>query len=72
MKKNTHKKALLNKDFRQAISFTNREAYAAQLNARRSKQDHPVTLYIPPTFCPLSARPEMVKLNWYLRRWVEI
>ncbi len=40
--KQSTKKALLNKDFRQAISFAfNREAYAAQLNGKDEQADHP-------------------------------
>ncbi len=42
---------LLNKDFRQAISFAfNREAYAAQLNGKDGASKIIRIPYIPPTF----------------------
>ena len=67
MKKNNTKKALLNKDFRQAISFAfNREAYAAQLNGKDGASKIIRNLYIPPTFVQANGKTfgEMVKHNW--------
>ena len=68
------KKAILNKDFRQAISFAfNREAYAAQLNGKDGASKIIRNLYIPPTFVQADGKTfgEMVKtqLDTYGDEW---
>ena len=72
--KQSTKKALLNKDFRQAISFAfNREAYAAQLNGKDGASKIIRNLYIPPTFVQANGKTfgEMVKtqLDTYGDEW---
>ena len=72
--KQSTKKALLNKDFRQAISFAfNREAYAAQLNGKDGASKIIRNLYIPPTFVQADGKTfgEMVKtqLDTYGDEW---
>ena len=62
--KSSTKKALLNKDFRQAISFAfDREAYAAQVNGKDGASKLIRNLYIPPTFVQADGKTfgEMVK-----------
>ena len=62
--KSSTKKALLNKDFRQAISFAfDREAYAAQANGKDGASKLIRNLYIPPTFVQADGKTfgEMVK-----------
>ena len=62
--KSSTKKALLNKDFRQAISFAfDREAYAAQANGKDGASKLIRNLYIPPTFVQADGKSfgEMVK-----------
>ena len=49
--KTSTKKALLNKDFRQALTFAfNRESYASQINGKDGADKLLRNLYIPPTF----------------------
>ena len=72
--KQSTKKALLNKDFRQAISFAfNREAYAAQLNGKDGASKIIRNLYIPPTFVQADGKTfgELVKtqLDTYGDEW---
>ena len=62
--KSSTKKALLNKDFRQAISFAfDRESYAAQANGKDGASKLIRNLYIPPTFVQADGKTfgEMVK-----------
>ena len=64
--KSSTKKALLNKDFRQAISFAfDREAYAAQTNGKDGASKLIRNLYIPPTFVQADGKTfgEMVKTD---------
>ncbi|WP_128836831.1 ABC transporter substrate-binding protein, partial [Streptococcus sp. DD11] len=49
--KSSTKKALLNKDFRQALTFAfNRQSYASQINGQEGADKILRNLYIPPTF----------------------
>ena len=51
VQKTSTKKALLNKDFRQALTFAfNRESYASQINGKDGADKLLRNLYIPPTF----------------------
>ncbi len=50
-KKKLPKKALLNKDFRQALAFAlNRESYSAQVNGEDAAKPAVRNLFVPPTF----------------------
>ncbi|KXT68803.1 Oligopeptide ABC transporter, periplasmic oligopeptide-binding protein OppA [Streptococcus gordonii] len=64
--KSSTKKALLNKDFRQALTFAfNRTAYASQLNGKEGAAKLLRNLYIPPTFVQAGDKSfgELVKEN---------
>ena len=62
--KSSTKKALMNKDFRQALSFAfDRTAYASQLNGKEGATKMLRNLYIPPTFVQANGKSfgELVK-----------
>ena len=62
--KSATKKALMNKDFRQALSFAfDRTAYASQVNGKEGATKMLRNLYIPPTFVQVNGKSfgELVK-----------